>query len=324
MKYPKRVSWLARRKIDDFCYEVIDYKNDNSFRLSNDAVRFLQNLDGKTDPFSIPTDMSELEVKHLLRFLKREKFIRYSRVEKSFLSLQISLFNIKCTKTGKAFAFILNFLLMISFLPVFVFGVTVLFSNITHLNPDGFGTIIGSVFGIIIGLIFHEIGHALAAAGYNAHLFEAGLIIGLASGAYVALDYDNIKRRCRRIQILGAGIEMNLLLTGVSCILSVFIYSLSSFFFAIAWANFVLAVINMLCISGLDGCSIMEELIGTKSILFNAIDFVFDKDTRHNLIKHGDITGYVKTASSFVGVICHLAYPLLIIANILGVVLCFA
>lgn len=324
MKYPQRVSWLARRKIDDFCYEVIDYKNDNAFKLSKNAVSFLQKLDGKTDPFSIPTDMSEPEVKHLLRFFKREGLIRYSRVEKSFLSLQISLFNIKCTKTGRAFAFIINFLLMISFLPVFVFGVTVLFSNVTHLNLDGFGTIIGSVFGIIIGLILHEIGHALAAAGYNARLFEAGLIIGLVSGAYVALDYKNIKKRFQRVQILGAGVEMNLLLTGVSCILSIFIYSLSSFFFAVAWANFVLAAINTLCISGLDGCSVMEELIGTESILFNAIDFVFDKDTRRNLIKQGDITGYVKTASSFVGVICQLAYPLLIIANILGVVLCFA
>lgn len=158
MKYPQRVSWLARRKIDDFCYEVIDYKNDNAFKLSNNAVHFLQKLDGKTDPFSIPTDMSELEVKHLLRFFKREGLIRYSRVEKSFLSLQISLFNIKCTKTGRAFAFIINFLLMISFLPVFAFGVTVLFSNVTHLNLDGFGTIIGSVFGMIIGLILHESG----------------------------------------------------------------------------------------------------------------------------------------------------------------------
>lgn len=323
MKYPQRVSWLARRKIDDFCYEVTDYKTGNAFRLSNNAVHFLQKLDGKTDPFSISTDMSEVEVKHLLRFFKREKLIRYSRVEKSFLSLRISLFNIKCIKSVRAFAFILNFLLMISFLPVFVLGVSVLANNATQLDFSGFGTITGSVFGMIIGLILHEIGHALAAAGYNARLFEVGIIVGLVSGAYVALDYNKVKRRFRRVQILSAGIEMNLLLTGVSCILSILTYSLSSFFFAVALANFILAAINTLCISGLDGCSVMEELIGSESILFNAIDFVFDKDTRRNLIKQGDITGYVKTASSFVGVICQLAYPLLIIANILGVVLCF-
>ena len=323
MKYPQRVSWLARRKIDDFCYEVTDYKTGNAFRLSNNAVHFLQKLDGKTDPFSISTDMSEVEVKHLLRFFKREKLIRYSRVEKSFLSLRISLFNIKCTKSCRAIAFILNSLLMISFLPVFVLGVSVLANNATQLDFSGFGTITGSVFGMIIGLILHEIGHALAAAGYNARLFEVGIIIGLVSGAYVAFDYNKVKRRFRRVQILSAGIEMNLLLTGVSCILSILTYSLSSFFFAVALANFILAAINTLCISGLDGCSVMEELIETESILFNAIDFVFDKDTRRNLIKQGDITGYVKTASSFVGVICQLAYPLLIIANILGVVLCF-
>ena len=322
MKYPQRVSWLARRKIDDFCYEVTDYKNDNAFRLSNNAVHFLQKLDGKTDPFSISTDMSEVEVKHLLRFFKREKLIRYSRVEKSFLSLQISLFNIKCTKSYRAIAFILNSLLMISFLPVFVLGVSVLENNATQLDFSGFGTITGSIFGMIIGLILHEIGHALAAAGYNARLFEVGIIIGLVSGAYVALDYNKVKRRFRRVQILSAGIEMNLLLTGISCILSILIYSLSSFFFAIALANFILAVINMLCISGSDGCSVMEELIESESILFNAIDFAFDKKLRNNLIRQGDITSWVKIASSFIGAVCQLAYPLLIIANISGVILC--
>lgn len=323
MKYPQLNSWLLYKRLDKNNYEVKNCRTGNFYEFDFDEIKFLNQLDGKTNPYSIDTPMSELEVRKLLRFLKREKLIRYSRVEKSFLSLQISLFNIKCTKTGRAFAFILNFLLMISFLPVFVFGVTVLFSNITHLNLDGFGTITGSIFGILIGLVLHETGHALAAAGYNAHLFEAGLIIGLASGAYVALDYDNIKRRFRRIQILAAGIEINLFLAGVSCIFSILIYSMSSFFFAIAWVNFALAVINMLCISGLDGASIIEELIGTKNIMFNAVDFVFDKNLRSNLVKQGDITGCVKIASSFIGAVCQLAYPLLIIINILGVISCF-
>lgn len=323
MKYPQLNSWLLYKRLDKNNYEVKNCRTGYFYEFEFDEIKFLNQLDGKTNPYSIDTPMCELEVKHLLRFLKREKLIRYSRVEKSFLSLQISLFNIKCTKTGRTFAFILNFLLMISFLPVFVLGVSVLSNNETQLNFDGFGTITGSIFGILIGLVLHEIGHALAAAGYNAHLFEAGLIIGLASGAYVALDYDKVKRTFRRVQILSAGVEMNLLLTGVSCILSILIYSLSAFFFAIAWVNFVLAVINMLCISGLDGCSIMEELIGTKSILFNAIDFVFDKDTRSNLMRQGDITGCVKIASSFIGAVCQLAYPLLIIINILGVISCF-
>ncbi len=323
MKYPQLNSWLLYKKLDENNYEVKDCRTGSYYKFDINEISFFNQLDGKTDPYSIDTSMCELEVRHLLRFLKQKEITRCSRIQKSFLSLNISLFRIKCSKRGRKIAFILNFLLMISFLPVFVFGVSVLFSNAAHLNLDGFGTITGSIFGMIIGLILHEIGHALAAAGYNARLFEVGIIIGLVSGAYVALDYNKVKRRFRRVQILSAGIEMNLLLTGVSCILSILTYSLSSFFFAVALANFILAAINMLCISGLDGCSVMEELIGSESILFNAIDFVFDKDTRRNLIKQGDITGYVKTASSFVGVICQLAYPLLIIANILGVVLCF-
>lgn len=323
MKYPQLNSWLLYKRLDKNNYEVKNCRTGNFYEFDFDEIKFLNQLDGKTNPYSIDTPMSELEVRRLLRFLKQKEITRHSHIHKSFLSLNISLFKIKCSKKGRTIAFILNFLLMISFLPVFVLGVSVLSHNATQLNFDGFGTITGSIFGILIGLVLHEIGHALAAAGYNAHLFEVGIIVGLVSGAYVALDYDNIKRRFRRIQILGAGIEMNLLLTGVSCILSILIYSLSAFFFAIAWVNFVLAVINMLCISGLDGCSIMEELIGTKSILFNAIDFVFDKDTRRNLMRQGDITGCVKIASSFIGAVCQLAYPLLIIINILGVVLCF-
>lgn len=323
MKYPQLNSWLLYKKLDENNYEVKDCRTGSYYKFDINEISFFNQLDGKTDPYSIDTSMCELEVRHLLRFLKQKEIIRCSRIQKSFLSLNISLFRIKCSKRGRKIAFILNFLLMISFLPVFVFGVSVLFSNAAHLNLDGFGIITGSIFGMIIGLILHEIGHALAAAGYNARLFEVGIIIGLVSGAYVALDYNKVKRRFRRVQILSAGIEMNLLLTGVSCILSILIYSLSSFFFAVALANFILAVINMLCISGSDGCSVMEELIGSESILFNAIDFAFDKKLRNNLIRQGDITSWVKIASSFIGAVCQLAYPLLIIANISGVILCF-
>lgn len=322
MKYPQLNSWLLYKKLDENNYEVKDCRTGSYYKFDINEISFFNQLDGKTDPYSIDTSMCELEVRHLLRFLKQKEITRCSRIQKSFLSFNISLFRIKCSKRGRKIAFLLNFLLMISFLPVFVFGVSVLFSNAAHLNLDGFGTIIGSVFGMIIGLILHEIGHALAAAGYNARLFEVGIIIGLVSGAYVALDYNKVKRRFRRVQILSAGIEMNLLLTGVSCILSILTYSLSSFFFAVALANFILAVINMLCISGSDGCSVMEELIGSESILFNTIDFAFDKKLRSNLIRQGDITSWVKIASSFIGAVCQLAYPLLIIANISGVILC--
>lgn len=323
MKYPQLNSWLLYKKLDENNYEVKDCRASTFYKFDIDEIRFFRQLDGKTDPYSIDTPMCELEVRRLLRFLKRKDLIRSSRIQKSFLSLNISLFKIKCSKRGRKIAFALNFLLMISFLPVFVFGLSFLFNNSTQLNIQGFEIITGSIFGMLVGLLLHEVGHALAAAGYNAHLFEAGLIIGLASGAYVALDYDNIKRRFRRIQILAAGIEINLFLAGVSCIFSILIYSMSSFFFAIAWVNFALAVINMLCISGLDGCSIMEELIGTKNIMFNAVDFVFDKNLRSNLVKQGDITGCIKIASSFIGAVCQLAYPLLIIVNILGVISCF-
>ena len=323
MKYPQLNSWLLYKRLDKNNYEVKNCRTGNFYEFGIDEIKFLNQLDGKTNPYSIDTPMSELEVRKLLRFLKREKLIRYSRVEKSFLSLQISLFKIKCSERGRKIAFALNFLLMISFLPVFVFGLSFLFNNSTQLNIQGFEIITGSIFGMLVGLLLHEVGHALAAAGYKAHLFEAGLIVGLMSGAYVALDYDNIKKRFRRIQILAAGIEINLFLAGVSCIFSILIYSMSSFFFAIAWANFALAVINMLCISGVDGASIIEELIGTKNIMFNAVDFVFDKNLRSNLVKQGDITGCVKIASSFIGAVCQLAYPLLIIINILGVISCF-
>lgn len=255
MKYPQLNSWLLYKKLDENNYEVKDCRTGSYYKFDINEISFFNQLDGKTDPYSINTSMCELEVRHLLRFLKQKEITRCSRIQKSFLSLNISLFRIKCSKRGRKIAFILNFLLMISFLPVFVFGVSVLFSNAAHLNLDGFGTITGSIFGMIIGLILHEIGHALAAAGYNARLFEVGIIIGLVSGS--------------------------------------------------------------------DGCSVMEELIESESILFNAIDFAFDKKLRSNLIRQGDITSWVKIASSFIGAVCQLAYPLLIIANISGVILCF-
>lgn len=317
MKYPRLNSWLLYKKKDDYTYLVKNCMNDQVHSFDIEDVRFFRELDGKTNPLDINPTWSKYEVKSLMRYLKANELIQSSRVSRSFLSLRISLFRIKFSKTGRIVALLFNYLLMISFLPVLLIG----FSCYDKINLSDVGNLsiyIGVILGIVIGLILHEAGHALAGAGYGAHIFECGVMIGIPSGAYLVLEHKNVKNRLHRIQILAAGIEMNFLLTGIGFIFACLIPVLSGFFLGFAVNNFFLGIINLLLLNRFDGYQIMCELLGTQSLLFAAYDFITEKSTRKKLISQGK-TGYVKIFSCLVGGLCQLAYPMFIIINIMVV-----
>lgn len=322
MKYPQLNSWLQYKKKDDFTYLVKDYMTDQVYLFDIEDVRFFRKLDGKTNPYEINPDWSEYEVKKLMRFLKKKELVRNSRISKSFLSIQISLFKLKFKRTGKAIALKLNRLLLMSFLPVLLIGI---FYYINYSSEffitDYLSVWLGLMLGTVAGLLLHETGHALAGAGYGARVFECGLIVGLSSGAYVMIDFRNVKKRIRRVQILAAGIEMNFLLVGISLILAGLIDQLSGFFIGFAFGNLVLGIVNLLFINGLDGCSIIKELLSTQSLSFSALDFIIDEKVRRGLLMQG-ATGYIKIASCFIGAVFQLAYPLLLIVNVVGVISC--
>lgn len=327
MKCPKMANTLIFKKIDGFDWLVKEQMSGNVQMLDSVEVKFMRTFDGNTNPYEmIPHGWSRNDVEDFLKFLKENSFINKSRINKTgLLSVTISLFKIKPTMKIRAVSLVLNCLLLVSFLPIFIIG-CVLFAKNSDLIVEYYNysyMIIGLFLGLVIGMIMHETGHAICGLSYGqAKVYEAGLILGLSFGAYVAINLSKVRERRRRIQVLAAGIEMNLLVAGVSFILLSAFPQLSLFFCGIGIDNVFMALINLLFISGLDGAAILDELLGTQSLFSVTYDLIFDKDTRKEMVSRG-ITGYAKIVSCVLCTLCQLSYPVLIILNILSMVVLF-
>lgn len=317
MKYPKLINTLLYKKEDSSSYIVRNAENDNDYRFDKHRVAFMNRLDGNTNPYSITSELTETEIDEFIDFLEDEKLIRTSIfVNNGLLTYRIPLFKIKASLKMRAISYLLNFGLMISFLPLLVIGCVVFPKS---FNFDDFCMplfIAGNIIGTILSLVLHETGHAIAGLAFNAKVFEAGLLVGIMNGAYVSIDEKYIKSKMKRVQIMGAGVEMNFALAGVSLICTAIFGSLWSFFFAIGIVNIVMASINLIFILGLDGFQIINILLGAD--LFSSIfDLVFDEKFRKRLVKDG-VIGYTKINACLLTVICQLAYPAMIILNIVS------
>lgn len=319
MKYPKLVNSLMYKRVGQYKYIVLDCATGEKHELDITDVRFMQGLDGKTSPYEIDSILTRREVEEKMHFLEENDLVMTSRfVRNGLLSFRLPLFKIRATASLRLAGWILNLGLLLSFLPLVVFGGLSIYHNIELIDDVSYVLFtVGSFFGLLIGMSLHEFGHAIAGLGFKARVLETGLIVGLSNGAYVMLDYDNVKSRMKRVQILAAGIEMNLSIFGASAIMFGLCPSLASFFLGVAYANLVLALINLLFIFGLDGSQIINQLLGGK-VFDDTIDFVWDKKVRKDVLSQG-VTGYVKAATCVIGLVSQLAYPVLLIINVISI-----
>lgn len=323
MKYPQLVNTITFKKTDEGFYRATDHMYDFECTFDYEEAKFMSRLDGKTNPYDIiPEDWDNNDVEELLDFLKHIKFTQKSRVKiGGFLTLSISLFKIKATRNLRATSLILNWLLMVSFIPVFILGLYS-FSQNLFLFDNNYNyslMLVGNITGIILGTVLHEFGHAICALSYGkAKVFEAGVLVGLTPGAYVIIDHSRVTQKRRKIQIFAGGIEMNFLLSGISFLLLSVFPPASSFFYGIGGSNALIALVNLMLISGLDGCAIISELIGSDSLFVNAANLIFKRKTRRDMLSQG-VNGYVKIASCAVAVLFQISYPILIAIEILSV-----
>lgn len=182
------------------------------------------------------------------------------------------------------------------------------------IDQSDFSYLNGLCVGSALGVILHECAHASAGLGYNAHLFTCGIMIGITPGAYVELDDEHIKSSLKKAQISGAGIEMNLLLCGISMICMCLFNSALSLLGGIAFSNLLLASVNLLPIIGVDGSQIINKLIGEDLILYSDI-LITDK----SFLSHSfsNVRGLAEICSCVLTLLSQISYPILIIANIL-------
>ena len=113
---------------------------------------------------------------------------------------------------------LVNYLLLILWLPTLLFGLDCFIKNLPDI--DNGSALLGQWIAIVIGAVLHEIGHASATLCYGGRVFEAGsLLQNYMPGAYVMIDDKPVRKRLQKVQILAAGVEMNMLLSGIGWLL---------------------------------------------------------------------------------------------------------
>ena len=150
-----------------------------------------------------------MERDDIIDFLRKYELIRSSNcINISFGTKLRTLWIPKKSPWLRLFAFLSNVLLMVSWLPLLVVGITLFSKNIVQMDFDYLWT--GYFIGLFCGLFFHELGHAFAGISYGARVFEMGVMVMycILPGAYVLLDRSTVKRRMQRVQVNVAGIGL--------------------------------------------------------------------------------------------------------------------
>lgn len=323
IKYPQLCPWVVLKKLENDDYMAFDFATRKKYTLSTSEGALLKQLDGKTDPYrSVTLSIEKHEMKHFIKTCIRYNIVRESKIERSSLSLQISLLNIKDSPKIRVLSLVFNQLLLYTFLPSFLIGGYLFYKDIDAVNDlDFLPFMFGVLAGMVIGLIAHEASHMFACLAYGGRVFEVGVKLGLLCGAYVMASTIRIKKRLLRLQIYASGIEMNLLTGGIAFVFaSLFTeYSLLYFtFLGVAFSNVILALINALLAGNLDGASVINELLGAGSLLSSAIGLK-DKVMRKKYRKEGCI-GYIKIAACVISLLLQSAFPVILILNIVSIV----
>lgn len=225
---------------------------------------------------------------------------------------------------------ILNSLLWLTFLPIFLYGLFRLsrYDIEFGMNCNYFfaNVIIGIVGGLLLGMILHEVGHAIAClANMKGAFLEAGFMIrGILPGAYVMIDATDVTNRRKKAQIYLAGIEVNLLLSGLLMILMTSVREnsfLGEWKIAMLYAvvqNVILTLINISLVENFDGEHTMRALFGGPIVDAAKANLkqMFSSKKRRNYFRKNGINGIANICTSVVVLVFQIFIPLLILAEI--------
>lgn len=315
-QYPVMANWLRIKSLSNGEFYVKNVATEKEFQLDEDEVYFLTRLTGNRDPFEVE-GYSRSEVRQLLEFLDSNSLIRTEG--RTFLSdwgvKMYTIFVPERHRTRSMLPALCNGLLMLSWLPVLLFGIQRFVTRIASVETDYM--IVGTILFLAVSMVLHEAAHAMACLAYGGSLFEAGIMWQYVyPGAYVLVDTENITSRWKRIQINAAGVEMNFLLTGVFLSLASYGGMLSGIWMIAGINNFLLAIVNLSFINGMDGCTILAELFGTDNLVDRAKEMIRYPYFRKPVLKKG-INGKAMIVTGAILLFFQLLLPSLIITNIL-------
>lgn len=324
-RYPCMANWVVLKKTKDGII-ARNSLTDEEVKLSEREAKYLTRLNGNRDEYKIK-GFSFDECNDYYSFLDSYLLIREPGRNMSFGGMKLhTVFIPNKTRTYSVIPKILNFLLWASFLPVFILGLYRVFTYEVIWGMEENPILnfwLGNIGGIFLGMVLHESAHAFAClSDRKGRVFEAGVMLkGFLPGAYVLIDESEIKSRLKRAQINLAGVEMNLLLSGVLMILM----TLGGFF--VEWKTAMLyaviqnvfqALINLTFAEGLDGEHTLSTLLGGSVVDAAKVNLslLFNRKRRKKYFAEHGICGVANICTSIAVLGFQLIIPLMIIADI--------
>ena len=272
--------------------ETIHYYAENAdgeeFELDHELWEALLQADG-THPLDLPD-----KGRRIIAKLKRFGLVRTSRFvvqEDSILNRFILFpFGDKSHKNNLIWRAV-NAALPVAAALIFAIGVFLMTSS----EADTSCYISWGLYYVLlaISLVLHEAGHLVAGLSYGYKISDTGiLMLGIIPiGAYVAHEKKKDATKAEEIQFSLAGVEVNLLIAGVCLLVAMWNYTLSFTMVLVANLNVVIAGVNMLPASGLDGESALSAACGIDNISEVAKKWLGSKKRRRKLLSSG-FAGY--------------------------------
>lgn len=265
----------------------IENANGEEFEISRRLWEALLKADG-TRPLDLPDNG-----RRILPKLKRHGLVRTSRfVQDDGLFNRFILFPVgNRLQAGRLVFKALNAALPAVAILIFAIGIYV---TTSEGEESGYNFNWWLYYGLIaLSLALHELGHLIAGLAYGYNISDTGiLLLGIIPlGAYVAHEDKKDATKAEKIQFALAGVEVNLLIAGVCLLLAMQPYQWSLTMFSVANVNVLLAGINLLPASGLDGESALSAACGIDSIGEVARKWLTNKNRRQKLFRAG-LPGY--------------------------------
>ena len=317
-KYPMMANWLSV-KVEDGVYCVTNILTDEIYELDKQTYRFLRNLNGNRNPYKVARKLG-VDAEELLDFFDENLFIRTEgrKWTDSEGTIFYTVYIPVKHRTKSIIPKVYNFALCVGWLPMLLYGIYLfLFTGInTTSDYMLLGYIVGALVGAVVGIVLHEMSHAMACLAYGGEFFEAGVLREKSyPGAYVLIDTFDISSPLIQVQINLAGAEMNILLLGLFFVFSVIVDGMGIFFFSAAIINGLLAISNIVFIDGLDGCSVIGELIGLSNGVDGAKRFLRNEWT--GSIKEASENKIITMVSCIIIILYQILLPLFFINNVL-------
>ena len=325
MHYPFLANYVSIRKVGNR-YLITNESTAEKFITTEYGderfIHFISQLNGKVNPYLIPSPYSQREVAGILNQLKEFHLIREDRwLMKGIRCFAYSLYIPKEKTRQTIIPCVLNALLYLSFPPALIAGFFCLSKIVYYLNQI---SISGILSGYLLGITLHEAGHAIAALSCKeeCQVYELGIQVSnlVVPGAYTMIKKPDKLKPINSIMIDAAGIVVNCIISGVSFILAEKIPILIDFFYCIGIVNLSLAFLNIAVLAGNDGESILSTLLGVEGNISDlAGEVLFNKSFFSYLFKKGSAGKATICACSIImfmqiGILC------LIITNVLGVI----